>query len=484
MITHTPSISVIMPVYNVEAYLKEAIDSILGQTFADFEFIIIDDASTDRSLDIIQSYTDNRITVIHNNANQGNYRSRNIGLSKAHGKYIATMDADDYAFPERLRVQYDYMERHPNVLACGSLFYIHNFIIRKPISYMDIRTALLQDNCFLHPSLFIRTEAMRVVGGYDEKYYYSSDYNLACQLSLLGKIVNLPEGLMVYRKHKEQISHKHAEAQKRYADNIRVRYREDVRKRMPPISIVIPIRIESAEREENLHCVLQYLLRSPFVHIELLEADKERCFFFTPHERIHYSFVHDEENVFYRTRYLNMLLRNAQYPIVGIWDADVLVPEPQLIAAIWHIMEGDVLCFPYDGDFRYLEKGRSETIRKTPDKLERNDGRRLMGRPSVGGAFLVDRNRYLQAGGENEGFYGWGPEDAERVKRLEILELPVARTEGPLYHLHHERKPDTGIDNEKKARYNQKVLLNTCRMNKTQLETMINKHLGVFSYIE
>lgn len=103
---------------------------------------------------------------------------------------------------------------------------------------------------------------------------------------------------------------------------------------MPPVSIVIPLRIESTEREANLHCVLQYLLRSPFVYIDLLEADKERHFFFTHHERIRYRFVHDEEPVFYRTHYLNELLREAQHSIVGIWDADVLIPEAQLIAAV------------------------------------------------------------------------------------------------------------------------------------------------------
>lgn len=107
-----------------------------------------------------------------------------------------------------------------------------------------------------------------------------------------------------------------------------------------------------------------------------------------------------------------------------------------------------------------------------------------MGRPSVGGAFLVNRDKYLQAGGENEGFYGWGPEDAERVKRLEILGLPISRTKGSLYHLNHKRKPDIGIDNQKKALHNQKVLLNTCEMNKTELEYMISKHLGFSSNLD
>lgn len=481
---NTPSISVVMPVYNVETYLKEAMDSILAQTWTDFEFIIVDDGSTDQSLTILQSYTDSRIKVIQNEVNLGNYASRNLGLKAACGKYTAIMDADDRALPDRFLTQYRYMEQHPDVMACGSLFYINNFVINQPLSYITIRETLLQDNCFLHPSLFIRTEVMRTLGGYDEKYYYSSDYHLACRLSLLGKIVNLPDVLMVYRKHKEQISCRHVEAQKRYAGSIRNYYYKEVLQRMPPISIVIPIRVESAEREENLRCVLQYLLRSPFVHIDLLEADRERRFHFTPHERIRYRFVHDEEPVFYRTRYLNILLKNALYSIVGVWDADVLIPESQLMVAVWHILEGDVMCFPYDGDFRFLKKERSNAIRENLDELQRNDGSRLMGRPSTGGAFLVNRDNYLQAGGENEGFYGWGPEDAERVKRLEILDVPVSRTKGSLYHLHHERKSDPGVDNRKKAQYNQKVLLNTCRMSRTELQYVISKHLGIFSYLD
>ena len=103
-------ISVIMPVFNEEKYLHEAIDSILHQTFDRFEFIIIDDASTDNSLAIIQSYADERIVLICNEYNVGNYPSRNKGLEIAVGKYICVMDADDVAYPQRLELQYQYLE--------------------------------------------------------------------------------------------------------------------------------------------------------------------------------------------------------------------------------------------------------------------------------------------------------------------------------------------------------------------------------------
>lgn len=243
------------------------------------------------------------------------------------------------------------------------------------------------------------------------------------------------------------------------------------------ISIVIPLRIDSLEREANLQCVLQHLLRIECVYIELLEADVKRRFFFPTNNRIRYRFIYDEEPVFYRTRYLNLLLRNARYPIVGVWDADVIIPEKQLLQAINIVYKGYVMCFPYDGDFRFLNAEESKAVRNDMEILGKNQGARLLGRPSVGGAFVVNRDQYLAVGGENEGFYGWGPEDAERVKRMEILELPVARVNGSLYHLYHRQTPDVGINDEKRRQYNQKVLLHICRMDRLELSKYIEKYM-------
>lgn len=253
---------------------------------------------------------------------------------------------------------------------------------------------------------------------------------------------------------------------------------------MEPISIVIPIRIESKEREDNLRCALRYLLQSSFIYIDLLEADKEQQFYFTSHKRIRYRFIQDNEPVFYRTHYLNLLLKNALYPVVGIWDADVLIPEQQVVAAIEYIRKGCIMSFPYDGDFRCLGKQESSVIRSNIKTFQLSQGQPIMGRPAVGGAFLVNRTKYLEAGGENESFYGWGPEDVERVKRMEILGLPVARVQGSLYHLYHIRKPDTGVDNNMKYQHNQKALFNTCRMSKAELTHALTKHLGVFTYLD
>lgn len=254
---------------------------------------------------------------------------------------------------------------------------------------------------------------------------------------------------------------------------------------MNPVSIVIPVRIESREREENLRCVVSHLLQLPFVHVDILEADQERRLTDISHERICYCFIADNENVFYRTRYLNVLLKNAEYSIVGVWDTDILVSPEQLIKAIEFIRQGYVFCFPYNGEFRLLNSHESDLVRSDSKNLKESAGSLLMKRPSVGGAFLVNKEKYLSAGGENEGFYGWGPEDIERVKRLEILEYPIARTEGPCYHLFHPRQSSGRETNEEKRMiYNKKVLLDICKRTKEELEFAIRNRTDGFSYMD
>jgi len=219
-------ISVIMPAYNAEIYLHQAIDSILNQTFKNFEFIIIDDASTDSTPKIIDSYKDPRIHPIQNLFRKGNYPSRNKGMKQAKGKYICVMDADDIAFPRRLETQYYYLENHAETSAIGS-----NFVFSKPeikrklfLSYEELMIDLLTNNSFLHPSLMIRSEVVKKQGGYNEKYTYSSDYDFMARLALTYKVENLPNTLMTYRLHESQISQSHYSEQQAYADEIRQNY--------------------------------------------------------------------------------------------------------------------------------------------------------------------------------------------------------------------------------------------------------------------
>ena len=222
-------ISVIMPVYNMVEYVGDAIESILNQTFSKFELIIIDDASTDGTDRVLYSYVDYRIMIERNERNIGNYASRNKGIQKARGKYIAIMDADDIAIPTRLEKQISYLKIHPNVLAIGSdcIYIPINQKKSRAFTYLDIQIALLENNCFVHSSLMIRADILRQLHGYDEYYYYSSDYDLACRLVLLGEVENLSDPLILYRWHASQITTLHGEEQKKYADEITLTNNQD-----------------------------------------------------------------------------------------------------------------------------------------------------------------------------------------------------------------------------------------------------------------
>ena len=226
-----------MSVFNNELYVKEAIDSILNQTFKDFEFIILDDGSTDRSVDIIQGYTDSRIRFCRNERNLGLRDSLNRGIRLAEGTYIARMDSDDIASERRLEIQAEYMERHPDVAMCGgNVHYLIEGKIKRnkelfPCSFQEIRIALLRYNCFFHPTVMLRTDFIRA----HELYYqrtFADDYDLWMRIMnqsvLHGKqMINLPEIFLNYRIHssnfgkrKEEIAKEVTDIQKEYVETL------------------------------------------------------------------------------------------------------------------------------------------------------------------------------------------------------------------------------------------------------------------------
>lgn len=244
-------------------------------------------------------------------------------------------------------------------------------------------------------------------------------------------------------------------------------------------TFVIPVRIDSREREENLDVLLNYLNTIADTSVIILEADDVRRY--TPkytYANVTYLFVEDTDPVFHRTRYLNQLLACATTPVVGVWDTDVIVPALQIEKAVLEITEGRaVLAFPYDGMFYNVDSVRSELFREGSDinlmKL-RMAGYPCMSLYSVGGAFLVNKVLYMQAGGENERFYGWGPEDVERVKRMEIFEQPIYRADGPLFHLHHPRGINSGYASSELEIKNRKELCTVCEMYGDELKEYIS----------
>jgi glycosyltransferase involved in cell wall biosynthesis len=214
----SPLVTVLMPVYNGEKYLREAIESILNQTFSDFEFLILDDGSTDNSLDIIQSYKDSRIRVVQNDENLRLIATLNKGIQLAQGEYIARMDCDDISLPKRLERQVEFMNLNPDVGICGSWVktigekkgYLWNF----PTSFSEIKTKLLFRCTFAHPSIMIRKSMFTKHNlYYDSNYLHAEDFELWQRSCEYFSLRNIPEVLLKYRILSSSISHSNSEIQ-------------------------------------------------------------------------------------------------------------------------------------------------------------------------------------------------------------------------------------------------------------------------------
>ena len=208
-----PKVSVVMSVYNGEKYLREAIDSILNQTFTYFEFIIIDDGSIDKSEHIIKSYIDPRIVLIQQK-NKGLAAALNTGIKAAKGKYIARMDADDISEPERLKKQYEFMQLHDECVAAGTNAIIldedgNNLYSTSLHFNYDISTDyLMEKNPFIHGSMMLMREVVLDVGGYNQKIkHFSEDDLLWVELSKRGKMYVLTDVLYRWRIVHSSISH-------------------------------------------------------------------------------------------------------------------------------------------------------------------------------------------------------------------------------------------------------------------------------------
>ena len=207
-----PKISVVMSVYNGEKYLQESIESILAQTYSDFEFIIIDDCSTDDSVNIIESYDDKRIRLIRNEHNLRLPASLNKGIKSATGKYIARMDADDISMPDRFDKQVSYMETHSEVVAAGGSFQAidengNNLYIHHSASGEKLAKYCLMPSPMAHPTVMMRRDV--IVDNnlfYDEQYSSAQDYDLWQRINKKFKIDNLPDILLKYRIQSNSIS--------------------------------------------------------------------------------------------------------------------------------------------------------------------------------------------------------------------------------------------------------------------------------------
>lgn len=221
------NISVVMSVYNGERYLVEAIDSILNQTYSDFEFIIINDCSTDKTAEILQSYNDARIKIINNDENLRLPASLNKGLRLAKGKYIARMDADDIALPDRFEKQISYLEKNQEVAVIGGSLIVFNeqegeIYTQKADCNELLDKYYLIPSPILHPTAMLR-KSMTVDEGYfyNEKYTSAQDYDLWLRIAKKHKINNIADIVLKYRVHSNSISQQRKEEQQMNAlDNI------------------------------------------------------------------------------------------------------------------------------------------------------------------------------------------------------------------------------------------------------------------------
>ena len=205
-----PKISVLMPVYNCRPFIEESVNSILNQTFKDFEFIIIDDCSTDGTYEYLQTLTDPRISIFRNKKNSGIAVSLNLGLEMAKGIYIARMDGDDISFPDRFAKQVTFMDEHPEIILCGGGYQSigsSKFIFVPKSSHEDIILYLMSYSPIAHPTVFFRTKTLTNNNiQYQPEFVPAEDYKMWTVLSKYGKLANITDIVLYYRVHKNQIS--------------------------------------------------------------------------------------------------------------------------------------------------------------------------------------------------------------------------------------------------------------------------------------
>ena len=209
-----PEVSVLMSCYNASRWLREAIDSVLAQTLRDFEFIVVDDGSTDETWNIIRSYRDRdeRIVAI-SKKNTGLADSLNVGMAQARGAWIARLDADDLCEPARLQEQINFVRNHPDVVLLGTGFFEideQGRVITKqlyPSGHRELVRHLERlQRFFPHSSAFYRVDVVREAGGYNSRIRRAEDWRLWLELALRGKIACLPNPLVRIRMHSSQIS--------------------------------------------------------------------------------------------------------------------------------------------------------------------------------------------------------------------------------------------------------------------------------------
>lgn len=228
-----PIVTILMSAYNAGEYIGEAIESMLCQTFTDFEFIIINDASTDNTGEVIAGFNDSRIRYFRNSENKGLTKNLNAGLRLAKGEYIARMDADDVSLPNRLEMQVALMDDRPEFGLCGTWYTYFGAVDGKKIETITdpdlLKTSLLVKNQFGHPTVIMRKDVLAAHNlRYDESLWTSQDYNLWLRISLHTKVINLGQSLVKYRLHPGQVINIHKKTSRPFTHKARIKFFREV----------------------------------------------------------------------------------------------------------------------------------------------------------------------------------------------------------------------------------------------------------------
>jgi len=207
-----PTVSIIMPVYNISDYIEESVISLLNQTYKDFELIVMDDSSTDDTLKKLKTFKDRRLKVIKSPVNQGVAKCLNQLLQSVQGEYIARADGDDIYFPKRLEYQVKFLDQHPEYVMVGSNAILIDANNKKlgnkiyPRTNQEIKKKFHIPTPLLHPTVIIRKSAFDKVGSYREYLNGAEDYDLFFRLSSIGKLYNLQQFLIKRRMHPQGVS--------------------------------------------------------------------------------------------------------------------------------------------------------------------------------------------------------------------------------------------------------------------------------------
>ena len=210
-VAKVPRIAVVLPVYNGEKYLAEAIRSVLAQTFEDFELVAIDDGSSDRTAEILSAFSDSRLRVIRFPEHRGLVEALNCGIRESRSELIARMDADDICLPRRFERQVAFLDAHPQVALCGT--WTRQFgngargILHLPAESKQIRAQLFFGGAIDHPSIMMRRAFLERHGlAYDEKFRHVEDFDFFIRAAELAPLANLPEVLLRTREHDNNVS--------------------------------------------------------------------------------------------------------------------------------------------------------------------------------------------------------------------------------------------------------------------------------------